>query len=67
LGLAVLASLAAFATDGLLAVGVDHLAALNRGYHAAFLGGAVFAVLAAGAGAIFISTPALPQRATEPT
>jgi len=67
LGLAVLASLAAFATDGLLAVGVDHLVALNRGYHAAFLGGAVFAVLAAGAGAIFISTPALPQRATEPT
>jgi len=67
LGLAVLASLAAFATDGLLAVGVDHLVALNRGYHAAFLGGAVFAVMAAGAGAIFISTPALPQRATEPT
>ena len=68
LGLAVLASLAAFATDGLLAVGVDHLVALNRGYHAAFLGGAVFAVLAAGAGAIFIRTPVvLPQQATEPT
>ena len=68
LGLAVLASLAAFATDGLLAVGVDHLVALNRGYHAAFLGGAVFAVLAAGAGAIFIRAPVvLPQQATEPT
>jgi len=68
LGLAVLASLAAFATGGLLAVGVDQLVALNRGYHAAFLGGAVFAVLAAGAGAIFIRAPVvLPQQATEPT
>jgi EmrB/QacA subfamily drug resistance transporter len=57
LGLAVLASLAAFATEGLLAGGVGQLVALNRGYHAAFLGGAVFAILAAGAGAIFIRTP----------
>jgi hypothetical protein len=57
LGLAVLASLAAFATEGLLAGGVGQLIALNRGYHAAFFGGAVFAILAAGAGAIFIRTP----------
>ena len=47
LGLAILASIAASRTDSLLASGEDQLAALNGGYHAAFLVGAVFAVGAA--------------------
>ena len=53
LGLAVLASLAASRTDSLSASGDAHLAALNGGYHAAFLGGAIFAAAAAGVGAAF--------------
>jgi EmrB/QacA subfamily drug resistance transporter len=47
LGLAVLASLAAARTDGLLASGESALAALNGGYHLAFGVGAVFAAAAA--------------------
>ena len=47
LGLAVLASLAAARTSGLLAAGQGHLAALAGGYHAAFLAGAACAALAA--------------------
>jgi EmrB/QacA subfamily drug resistance transporter len=47
LGLAVLASLAAARTDGLLASGADSLAALNGGYHVAFAIGAGFAAAAA--------------------
>jgi EmrB/QacA subfamily drug resistance transporter len=47
LGLAILASLATSRTDNLLASGEDQLAALNGGYHLAFLVGAVFAVGAA--------------------
>lgn len=47
LGLAVLASLAAWQTSALLASGSEQLAALNGGYHAAFLAGAIFAALAA--------------------
>jgi len=47
LGLAILASIATSRTDSLLASGEDQLAALNGGYHAAFLVGAVFAVGAA--------------------
>jgi MFS family permease len=46
LGLAVLASLAASRTDSLLASGEDPLAALNGGYHIAFLVGAAFAFAA---------------------
>jgi EmrB/QacA subfamily drug resistance transporter len=53
LGLAVLASLAASRTDTLSASGDAHLLALNGGYHAAFLGGAVFAAAAASIGAVF--------------
>ena len=54
LGLAVLASLAASHTQNLRGSGSGALAALNGGYHVAFLAGAVFA-LAAGAigGAVF--------------
>ena len=47
LGLAILASLATSRTDNLLASGEDQLAALNGGYHVAFLVGAIFAVGAA--------------------
>jgi EmrB/QacA subfamily drug resistance transporter len=47
LGLAVLASLAATRTGSLLAAGQGHLAALNGGYHAAFLAGAACAAGAA--------------------
>ncbi len=47
LGLAVLASLAASRADGLEAAGDGALAALNSGYHAAFVVGAVFVVASA--------------------
>ena len=58
LGLAILASLAASRTDKLIASGEDALAALNGGYHAAFLVGAVFAFAAAAIGAVFLRTSA---------
>jgi len=58
LGLAVLASLAASRTDSLLASGGDPLAALNGGYHAAFLVGALFAAAAAALGAALLRTSA---------
>jgi hypothetical protein len=47
----VLASLAAARTGALQAAGVAPAAALNGGYHVAFLAGALFAVAAAGIGA----------------
>jgi EmrB/QacA subfamily drug resistance transporter len=50
LGLAVLASLAASHTQDLLVSGDGALAALNGGYHVAFLAGAVFALAAAAIG-----------------
>lgn len=56
LGLAILASLAASHTDGLLASGDAPLAALTGGYHAAFLIGAVFAVAAAVLSAVLLPT-----------
>jgi EmrB/QacA subfamily drug resistance transporter len=46
LGLAVLASIAASRTDSLLASGEGELAALNGGYHIAFIVGAAFALTA---------------------
>jgi MFS family permease len=54
LGLAVLASLAASRTDSLLASGDGQLVALNGGYQIAFLVGAVFALAAAGLGALLL-------------
>jgi len=51
LGLAILASVAGAHTSKLVSVGADHAAAFNGGYHAAFLGGALFALLATAAGA----------------
>ena len=58
LGLAILASLAASRSDTLEAAGDSTLAALNGGYHAAFLVGALFAASAAAIGAIFLRTSA---------
>jgi MFS family permease len=55
LGLAVLASLAASRTDSLRAT-TGPVAALNGGYHLAFLVGALFAVAAATVGAVFLRT-----------
>jgi MFS family permease len=54
LGLAVLASLAASRTSSLGSSGDEALVALNGGYHAAFLVGAVFAVAAAVTGAVLL-------------
>ena len=56
LGLAVLASLAAARTGSLQASGSSALAALNGGYHLAFVAGACFAAAAALAGAIALRT-----------
>ncbi|AOK30873.1 MULTISPECIES: DHA2 family efflux MFS transporter permease subunit [Burkholderia] len=47
LGLAVLASIAAARTDALAAAHISAQSALNGGYHAAFVCGAIFAALAA--------------------
>ena len=54
LGLAVLASLAAWRSDELLASGESTAAALTGGYHAAFLLGALFAALGAAAAATLL-------------
>ncbi|MFC5741911.1 DHA2 family efflux MFS transporter permease subunit [Dyella tabacisoli] len=54
LGLAILASLAASRTERLLVSGHAQLAALNDGYQAAFLVGAIFAALGAGLGAVLL-------------
>jgi hypothetical protein len=54
LGLAVLASLAASRTDSLRASGHAPLDALNGGYHAALLVGALFALAAAAIGAALL-------------
>src|SRR6478736_598658 len=58
LGLAILASLAASRSNTLEAAGDSALEALNGGYHAAFLVGALFAASAAAIGAIFLRTSA---------
>jgi MFS family permease len=56
LGLAVLASLASSRTESLTSSGEGPLAALNGGYHAAFLVGALFALSAAVIGAVLLRT-----------
>jgi hypothetical protein len=61
----VLASLAASRTDALRAGGQGELAALTGGYHAAFLVGAIFALVAAALGAFLLRVQA-PQVAAEP-
>jgi EmrB/QacA subfamily drug resistance transporter len=68
LGLAILASMAGARTETLLAAGSEHLAALNAGYHLAFLGGAIFAAFAVAAGVVLMRTPEAPvPEATEST
>jgi len=54
LGLAILASLAAARTNSLVGTGLDHLAALNGGYHIAFLVAALFAACASVLGAALL-------------
>ena len=67
LGLAILASLAGSRTAAMLAQGGAQLAALNAGYHRAFLGGALCAALAAVAGGVFMRPRAsVAQGAAEP-
>jgi MFS family permease len=69
LSLAVLASLAAARTAGLAGTGIETIAALNGGYQAAFLVGAIFAVIAAALAAMLLrphpraSAPAQEQAA----
>ncbi len=58
LGLAILASVAATRTESLTNSGHGALAALNGGYHVAFLIGAAFAVIAGAVGAALIRTEA---------
>ena len=57
LGLAVLASVAAYRTGSLEADGVSAVDALTGGYHVAFVIGAVFAAAAAAIGGIFLRSP----------
>ena len=57
LGLAILASLAAAVTGRLLVAGSSPLAALNGGYHVAFLVAALFAACASALGAALIHAP----------
>jgi EmrB/QacA subfamily drug resistance transporter len=57
LGLAVLASIAASRTERLRASGDGAVAALNGGYHAAFLVGAVFAAAGGALGALLLRNP----------
>ncbi len=53
-GLAILASLAASKTMSLISAGTEQIAAVNGGYHLAFLVGAAFAAIAALIGAVFL-------------
>jgi EmrB/QacA subfamily drug resistance transporter len=61
LGLAVLASLAAARTDALRARGIDSVAALAGGYHAAFWAGTMFAATAGLLGAALIRAGRAPR------
>jgi EmrB/QacA subfamily drug resistance transporter len=63
-GLAVLATLSTQRTDNLLAEGASQAAALNSGYHVAYLVGAALVALAL-AIVIFVIRPAPPPRAQE--
>lgn len=56
-GLAILASIAASKTEGLVAQGAEMAAALNGGYHAAFIVGGIFAVTAAALGIVLRELP----------
>jgi MFS family permease len=60
LGLAVLASLAAWRTDTLTSSGSSEAAALTGGYHLAFVVGTIFAVSAAVLAGMLLRTAAAP-------
>jgi len=66
LGLAVLASVATSRTHHLTATGHGNLAALTGGYHLAFAVGALFAIVAAVVGAVFLRTRTAAAGAGEP-
>jgi EmrB/QacA subfamily drug resistance transporter len=61
LGLAVLASLAAWRTEDLVGSGDGQLVALTGGYHFAFVGGAIFAAVAAVIGGLLLRPVAPPM------
>jgi EmrB/QacA subfamily drug resistance transporter len=65
LGLAILASIAASRTDSLEASGHGPLAALNGGYHLAFIVAALFSVAAAAVGGALLRTTPAAQAAAE--
>jgi MFS family permease len=69
LGLAVLASVAASRTEGLRGAGSEPVAALNAGYHAAFLLSAIFVALAAvlAAALLRLAAPHLAHQTTRQT
>jgi EmrB/QacA subfamily drug resistance transporter len=67
LGLAILASIAAARTSSLAASGADQLAALNGGYHAAFLSGALVAAAAATLAAVLLRPATAPEGAAAPS
>jgi EmrB/QacA subfamily drug resistance transporter len=66
LGLAVLASVADYRTSSLTDSGTDAVAALNGGYHAAFLLGAAFLVTAGVVVAALLKATTAPQPHAEP-
>jgi EmrB/QacA subfamily drug resistance transporter len=66
LGLAILASLADSRTTNLVDAGGDALAALNSGYHVAFLVGAVFTVAAGVLAALLLKPAEAPGHGYEP-
>jgi EmrB/QacA subfamily drug resistance transporter len=65
LGLALLASLAAWRTEDLVGSGGGQLAALTSGYHYAFVGGAIFAAVAAVVGGLLLRSVAPPMHGME--
>jgi EmrB/QacA subfamily drug resistance transporter len=65
LGLAILASLADYRTDKLVSAGDDALSALNSGYHAAFLLGAVFTIAAGVLAAVLLKPAERPAHGYE--
>jgi EmrB/QacA subfamily drug resistance transporter len=65
IGLAVLATLATERTDGQLADGATHLAALNSGYHLAYLVGVALVAAAAVIAVTVLRQPPMPMEAPE--
>jgi len=66
LGLAILASIAAYKTMGLLASGIPQIEALNSGYQAAFLVGGIFTLIAAVLAGKFLKVSMNPSSSLSP-